>query len=79
MGYLLEICEFFKRIRTCINGLCTEARVAYRRECAEVDDFGNFAAKKQSRLKLLRPARAQTKTRCPTNTTISNSILQDGD
>ena len=78
MGYLLEIREYFKRIRARINGLCTEARVAYRRECAEVEDFGNFAAKKQSRLKLLRPARAQTKTRCPT-TTISNSTLQDGD
>ena len=43
MGYLLEIREYFKRIRTCINGLCTEARVAYCRECAEVEDFGNFA------------------------------------
>lgn len=52
MGYLLEIREYFKRIRTRTNGLRTEARVAYRRECAEVEDFGNFAAKKQSRLKL---------------------------
>ena len=43
MGYLLEIRECFRRIRTCINGLCTEARVAYCRECAEVEDFGNFA------------------------------------